>query len=241
MITHIIFDLHRTLIDPARLVECMPLAIGRIMAGRYGATADLWADAYQRIVTDWDSYYADLDLNGDEGLAHVYEGMFRTTRALFRLANVGEPHHDDLTALSRELPILAMRGIHARYPDADETIRALHDGGFTLGIATSMLTAQAQALLGDLAGCFTRFTGVDTTGYIAKDVHFLRHALHDIPPENALLVDDSVSAILTANSLGMPTAHVFRNEPPRTSPATWTLHDDLRPLVGLLQDSHPQI
>lgn len=234
MITHIIFDLHRTLIDPARLAGCMPSAIGRILAGRYGANVDLWGDAYGRVVADWDSYYADLDLNGDEGLAHVYEGMFRTTRALFRLAHVSEPDHDDLTALSLELPVLAMQDIHARYPDVDETIHALHDGGFTLGIATSMLTTQAQALLGDLAGCFTRFTCVDTTGYIAKDAHFLRHALHDIPPENALLVDDSVSAILAANSLGMFTTYIVRNASPRPSPSTWTLHDDLRPLLELI-------
>lgn len=100
--THIFFGLHGTLVESAQLQACIKRNCVRILNQRYGP-AD-WAEAERRLMQDWDSYYADLDLDGEYGIDHLWEGLYRTTRARFRMA--GRP---ELRALSRELPVLAAR------------------------------------------------------------------------------------------------------------------------------------
>ncbi|MEO8395909.1 MAG: hypothetical protein ABI700_23135, partial [Chloroflexota bacterium] len=83
-ITHVFFEVPGVLVDRAALRRGYRANLGRIMAERYEGSAVEWCAAYDCILADWDSYYADLNLSGDDGIADMREGQYRTTRALFR-------------------------------------------------------------------------------------------------------------------------------------------------------------
>ena len=77
------------LFDRRALADVMPVAHARVMSRRHGGTVETWQSAYQQIVDDWESYWDDLNLSGDDSLFQWREGRWRVIRALFRL--VGRP------------------------------------------------------------------------------------------------------------------------------------------------------
>lgn len=239
-ITHVFFDLHGTLIDTVRLHPCYSMQLGQAMAERYGLTAEVWRDANRRIVADWDSYYADLDLGGDEGIADMWEGMLRTTRALFRLTGVAEPDMATLTALSRELPELATRRCDALYPEVKGVIARLHQSGLILGVASHAITAHIRGVLtgGAVDAHFTGpLMGPDITGSYHKNHSFFSLACIKARavPSRCLVVDDSASAIREAKAAGLQTAFIWRKDdaPPSTA-ADYVLQGDLCGLLTCL-------
>jgi hypothetical protein len=74
------------LLDRAALRAALPAAWGGALAAGPGGSPDEWASAYRQIQDDWDSYWVDLDLSGDDSLAQWREGRWRVVRGLFRLA-----------------------------------------------------------------------------------------------------------------------------------------------------------
>lgn len=72
------------LVDGQHLASQTPQALGAVMAGVFGGQAITWEKAYREICADWDSYWADLDLNADNSLEQWREGRWRIVRAHFR-------------------------------------------------------------------------------------------------------------------------------------------------------------
>jgi FMN phosphatase YigB (HAD superfamily) len=215
-VTHIFFDLHNTLVDGALLSPCYSATYGRLMAERYGGNPEVWTEANRRIVADWDSYYADLDLDGENGIEHMWEGLFRTTRAMFRLAGVPEPGKEEIARLAREVPGYAPRMCDTFYDDTKAVLRRLHTVGFILGIMSHALEVQARATLqgGGVLDYFQGpIIGPDTVGQFQKDRNFFIRALQvaHTAPEHCLLVDDHSAAINEAKAVGMRAVQICRN------------------------------
>ncbi len=126
------------------------------------------------VVADWDSYYADLNLSGDDGIADMWEGIFRTTRALFRLTGIPEPDKSELIALSRELPGLAAEGSDVLYPEVPEVLAELDDAGLLLGVISHAPTNQIRAVL---APVLLAFQGADLGGGRCRALRQRRRAL----------------------------------------------------------------
>lgn len=213
-ITHIFFDVHDVLVDRARLKLCYATNLGRIMAQRYGSTAVAWEQANHHVVADWDSYYADLNLSGDDGIADMWEGIFRTTRALFRLVGVPEPPKDELIALSRELPGLAANGCDVLYPEVPEVLAELDAAGLLLGAVSHALVNQIRAALAPVLHRFKApVWGADNAERFDKDVERYRFATlaARAAPECCLVIDDKREPLLNAQAAGMQTIRVDRN------------------------------
>lgn len=215
-ITHIFFDLHGTLVHTARLAPCFAESIGHMMAGYYGGQPQDWAKAYQHIQADWTSYFADLHLGGDEGLANLREGLYRTTRALFRLMHVKEPSQPQLMELAIQLAENAPS--HCKdvfYEDVQACLQALHAQHYQLGICSYALAQQARSLL-MRAGLMTYFTGPiigpDVAERFEKSTQFYEAAvrLAGTSSQYCLAVDDSLSDLSSAHQVGMMTAHLDR-------------------------------
>jgi HAD superfamily hydrolase (TIGR01509 family) len=219
-LTHIFFELHRTLVDGSKLHPCYSAQLGQVMRARYGGNAEAWTEANRQIALDWDSYYADLDLS--QGIEEVYEGLYRTTRALFRLTHTHEPPHAELTTLSRELPGLITPHCDGLYPDVKPAIEQLHRRGYVLGVTTHALYTQAVGLL-EGGGIRQHFqgviVGVDTLEKWERDEAYYRDVAHmaKVAPESCLVVDDVPAYLEAAHKAGMQTRQVNRRkEPERT-------------------------
>jgi FMN phosphatase YigB (HAD superfamily) len=241
MIQVVFFDLHGTLVDSQRLRGCYAHALGRTMSARYGGEARLWAEANRRILEDWDSYHADLNFSGDDGMHDYWEGAFRTTRALFRLTNTPEPDDDALWALARELPLRATENCDALYPDARPALAALHAAGLMLAVATHAQLNHAEGVLrgGGVRGLFSGpLCTPDVIGQFDKDAAFYRAALAraGVEPAACLAVDDHARPMSGARAAGMKTVLISRQVHMRFShnAATYLIRD-LRELPGLLK------
>ena len=212
-ISHIFFGLYRVLIDPQRLAACYAESLGQVMATRFGLSAPDWTVAYQQIVADWDSYYADLDLNGDDGLDHMWEGLYRTTCALFRLTQTPEPPQPTLTALSRELPVEATRQCDSAYEDAKSIIQVLDAQGIKLGVLSHVWSGHAQAMLegSGIRACFRgAIIGPDIVGHFDKDWHYLEVVTNQsgANPEQILILDADSGFCEIARKQGFRAVHI---------------------------------
>lgn len=230
-ITHIFFDLHSTLIDSKRMVQNHHYGVGQIMSTRYGQSPQIWEAANKQIVSDWDSYFADLNFGEDGMMVNLKEGWFRVTRALFRLAKVTEPEKSEISALSMELPATAPAFGDALYEDARIAVKQLHQKGYQLGIVTHALEGQARASLcgANMLDYFTApIVGVDTVEQFDKDkMFFIKIAnLAKVEPEQCLVVDNSEQAIIGAKSVGMVTVKINRK--------TVSSDDSITDLIQLL-------
>jgi beta-phosphoglucomutase-like phosphatase (HAD superfamily) len=198
------------LVNPTAIHALLPLYLGRIMSERYGQPPEIWTEAFQQIRVDWDSYWSDLNLSGDEPLADLWEGMFRVTRALFRRMDVVEPPKQELIAFSRILPEMVLVQFDALYPDTRELLQRLHQTGLCLHAATFWTAGMARAALvggGVFEYFYDRITGLDTSGRFEHDYVQLALSVRT-PPENCLLIDRDVSALARARAAGMQTAQI---------------------------------
>jgi FMN phosphatase YigB (HAD superfamily) len=229
------------LVDTAKLQAYYAAGLGRVMAARYGGSAEVWMDAYQRIAADWDSYYADLDLAGEDGIADLWEGLYRTTRALFRLTHTPEPPQAELTTLSRELPALSVGSCDVLYPDGKPVIERLHRAGLVLGVASHLLSSQARAILkggGVLDFVTGAFITPDVLEQFVKDERFYDHAgrAAGVPAGQCAVIDANAGDLRGAKAAGMLTIHLRRGELVVSSESTadHVLRGDLRGLLGVL-------
>ncbi|MBI1256360.1 MAG: hypothetical protein GC204_02710 [Chloroflexi bacterium] len=207
-ITHVFFEVPGVLVDRAALRQRYRANLGRIMAERYGGDASAWSVAYDEVLADWDSYYADLNLSGEDGLADASEGRFRTTRALFRLKERPEPNQAELTALAQELPALASANSAALYPEVPTVLRPLDEAGLVLGVISYSLSGVLEALLEPVLPHFKgAIWGIDRAEQFDKDVQRYQLAAlsAQVKPERCLVVDDEPLALMNAEQAGMQT------------------------------------
>jgi len=209
------FGLHGVLIDSVRLREQYPKQVARVLAQTYGDLVD-WEAAYRQVALDWDSYYADLDLAGQNGVDHLWEGMFRTTRAIFRQAGMPEPPKSELTRLARSLPGRASSGCEAAYSDVRQTLASLRRRGIRLGAFAAMSSGQMRGLL-DGARIRSWFMphallGIDTIERFHHDADYWQLATNraHAPKEAILVVDMHTNVLGAAQSIGMRAVRINR-------------------------------
>jgi hypothetical protein len=122
------------LLDHHALGKSMPAALARVMAARHDHDPSAWQNAYLKIVADWNSYWADLSLDGQDSLAQWREGRWRVIRALFRLMRLPEPPQDAIPIYLDEVPYEIGRHCKAWKPNSVESLKVLASQGFRLGI-----------------------------------------------------------------------------------------------------------
>ncbi len=230
--TTILFELRGVLIDPDHERETSALAQAQYLSTRFGTSVEAWLKAGQQIEADWDSYYADLDLGGDEGYRDFLEGEFRTLRARFRLTDTAEPSAEVIRSLADELAYAGGSAARAWFPDIGVTIDGLNRAGNRLGIVTNRRTAYMRGLFTHCpyAGCFTGpFIGVDTVEQFFKDAMFYRKL--NLPTAQCLIVDRDSRSLDAAREAGFQTALLWRgDEPPANSS-----HLVIRPGISSIQ------
>ncbi len=216
-ITHVFFGLHGTLARPDRDDPARPYerALGRYLAARYGGDRAEWIAAHRRILEDWDSYFADLDLGAEDGLDQMWEGETRVMRALFRLAGRPCPSPEEMARLVREYHYPVASQIDSLYPDAHEALRLIRHQPLVLGVISHRLSGYVAGVLAG-AGVREWFTGPvitpDVMGYCFKDEGYFRLAFAraGAAPEVCVVVDDKAACTAIAAALGARTVLVDR-------------------------------
>lgn len=233
-VTHIFFDLHRTLVESQRITRCYAKQLGQVMTARYGGNPDQWTCANRLILADWDSYF--VDLNIDEDIHDLWEGELRVTRALFRLTQTPEPSLAEIEKLSWELPELATQHCDALYPDCKPLLKHLHAAGYTLGICSGAIVAQIRGTLrgGGVLEYFNGpLVGPDVTGHFPRDARFYRIAAHQagVDARYCMVVDDLVRNLAGAKAAGMAAVQICRDQKPSQSPADLVLEGSMNGLL----------
>lgn len=113
------------LLDRRALAGQMPAALAAALAAHVGGSVRAWELAYRRVMDDWASYWSDLDLGGDESLAHWREGRWRVMRAHFRLAGHSAPPLEEMLFYLDTLPREVGRRVEAWQRGALDVLRAL--------------------------------------------------------------------------------------------------------------------
>jgi hypothetical protein len=122
------------LLNRAALRTALPAAWGGALAAGLGGSPDEWASAYRRIQDDWHSYWADLDLGGDDSLAQWREGRWRVVRGLFRLAGRAAPPVEQMPHYLDIVPREVGRLCPAWGAGAIEALGQLAGQGFTVAL-----------------------------------------------------------------------------------------------------------
>jgi hypothetical protein len=120
------------LIDRAALRAALPRAWGEALVADQGGHAEGWANAYRQIQDDWDSYWADLDLDSDDSLAQWREGRWRIVRGLFRLAGRAALPIEQMAYYLDEFPRKVGRICSAWQPGAAEALNRLAERGIAV-------------------------------------------------------------------------------------------------------------
>jgi HAD superfamily hydrolase (TIGR01509 family) len=215
MLTTLLFDLHGVLINPARIAEHRPGAQADWLTERYGGDRNAWLQAYNDIRADWNSYWADLNLDGETPLQDFWEGELRVLRAHFRLTGTPYPPADELIELVRERPKLVMRRFDASYEETRSVVAALAEAGYALGVVSNAPASHIQGSL-DGAGLLeyfdSRLVGSDTAGSFAKGPEAYYHACTraSCTPAECAVFDDNLDGVYGARRTGAHVALIER-------------------------------
>jgi hypothetical protein len=158
------------LIDRSALSAVLPGAWAEVLHAGYGGEREMWSHAYRQVAEDWESYWADLDLNGDDSVEQWREGRWRTVRAWFRLAGQSLPTEDQIPYFLDTLTESAGEYSQAWRKGAVEVLRELEQMGLRATIVDPY--APAPLVRGMLLGCCEgqyQVIGPDEMGQVGLD------------------------------------------------------------------------
>lgn len=139
------------LLDRRAIGTLLPDVWAHVLAERHSGTLDGWRAATSQVAADWDSYWADLDLSGDDSLRQWREGRWRIVRAWFRLAD--QPIPGGLALFLDQLPREVGRRIdRGWYTGAIDALRTLDAAGTQIAIIEPFNPASLLQGVLDAAG-----------------------------------------------------------------------------------------
>lgn len=129
------------LIDRRTLAACLPEATGAVMSARLGGKPGRWAAAYRRIQADWDSYWTDLNLSGEDSVAQWREGRWRIVAAHCRLMGMAAPGVEEIPVYLDDLPVEIGRRCTAFRPGVPDLFKALARERLRIAVVSPYLPA----------------------------------------------------------------------------------------------------
>ena len=190
------------LLDAQAMRQVYRQNMAQLMSERYGQSLDVWLSADKQIVADWASYHADLNFSGDDSIADIHEGLFRITRALFRLANIAEPPKPDITALAQDLITMPYHNI--TFPHTLSIVEKCQQAGYQLVVFSYFIQKHAQALCSDIKN-IEHIIGSDTLNHYEHDVNYFRKisAYLKVSPDTITVIVHSRFTYANAIQSGM--------------------------------------
>lgn len=156
MPNHVVLLHSDILVNRGSLAAALPDAWAYVLATQQGGSVEGWKHAYEQIAEDWESYWTDLDVGGDDSVNQWREGRWRVVRGWFRLAGKPLPENDQidyfLDGLMELVGAQTMRFSSEVWRNgAVETLDAFASVGQTIAIIDPY--APAALLRGMLVAC----------------------------------------------------------------------------------------
>ena len=187
--------------------------LGEFFAPRFGGTPRAWGDAnwtiFSEILGDWSHAQQSHTPLAPDWFAQQDErwltGMFE---------RVGVPVPTDISGTVRASKAHVMDHIDCAYPEAGPAVRAMHQRGIALHMASSGVSTELApylARMGILA-LFDRLYGPDLIGTHKTSSRFYERIAEDsgVDPDTAIVVDDNAQPLEWAAGAGFRTVHVDR-------------------------------
>ena len=189
-LSHVLFDLNGTLVDPSAMAE--PLG------GGAGA---------RRLVQ------ASLDEAATAGMVESLTGSYRPFSELLRAAVRSRLEAHDLEDALDGVMDQARR--MPPFPDSGPAVALLAESGISAGVLTNSETDAARALLRDGLDRLDPVIGSDRAGAFKPDPRLYGHAVQEVgaTPEEVLLISAHWWDVIGAKRSGLSAAWVARRGP----------------------------
>ncbi len=190
---------------------------GELMAARYGATREAWAEANAvafRVMLEW--YETNADRFED---ASFFEALYQVElyAAFAHLGLTPPDWESEGRLLMRRLLFECPAASCTLFPGAREAVEALAAAGYRLCMASNAHSLHCEGVLTGcgLRGHFICAFGPDLVNCATKSAEFYRRlcAHVGVRPAQGILVDDGLAPLAMAAETGMRTVLVDRTHP----------------------------
>jgi FMN phosphatase YigB (HAD superfamily) len=216
---HLIFHLN-VLADPASIRALTLRGMAQFLGKIYGNETK-WYDAFLKIFGDWNSYHADLNFSGEDGMADMREARFRIMRALFRLAGIAEPSQEEIHRLADESLTKAHREGDIFFHDSIGVIDILSEK-HSLTLVSYFPQAQLEAMVkaSGVHHLIKHFIGADSFEQYEMNRRYFEMLLNHLKakPEECLYIDKQSKVLEVASQVGLK---IFAVEEPFVVARHW--------------------
>ena len=187
--------------------------LGEFFAPRFGGTPTAWGDANMVVFgAIWDDWYR-AKANGTElGPDWFPKQDERWLSGMFE--RVGVPVPSDIDGTVRASKAHVMEHIDCAFPEAAAAVRAMHDRGVTLHMASGGLSYELAPYLERMGilDRFDRLYGPDLIGTHKTSPRYYERIAEDsgVDLEAAIVVDDNAEPLEWADATGFRTVHLDR-------------------------------
>ena len=187
-----------------------------------GGSPEAWASA-NRIVADQllelESWRARIRASANYA-SFDFDYYVDWLGGMCELAGVPAPPEEECLVLGHRAVAYITSRVHAAFPGVVDTIRTLHQQGYTLHTASGESSIDLAGYLGGMGvrDCFGRLYGLDLIDTFKEGPEYYERIFADcgVSPTDALVIDDSPQAINWAAQLGARTLLVNNSPHPET-------------------------
>jgi HAD superfamily hydrolase (TIGR01509 family) len=176
--------------------------VGEFFTPLFGGTPQAWAEANRHMMHSmflvpgaWDARM----LAAPDYATFDRQYQLDWINTMFERVGIEPPSPDESVALGKSASKSIMPRVKSAYPDAIDTIRLLHNRGYTLNTSSGTSSEDMECCLSAMGvrDCFGRLYGPDLVGVFKNGPEFYRRLLADagVSPSDALILDDTPKII----------------------------------------------
>ena len=179
--------------------------IGDVLAPIYGGDAEDWAKCAIDMLETLEAQYI-VQFRADPTHYNAWFARLHAQAMELVFGGMGLPVPDEAEQLSRDTQKRVLSGCDAAFSGAKQAVETLHRRGYMIHAASGNDSGHLRsAFVGmGIDHCFTRFYGPDLIDCAKEGPEFYRRIFPDLnlPPAQALIIDNDPNAISWAQSLG---------------------------------------
>jgi HAD superfamily hydrolase (TIGR01509 family) len=195
------------------------------MTPRFGSTHQAWAVANRKVVVGsglFKNFVQRTFHKSDVSFADFQRAYALTwTKGMFNEVGLLVPPDEACIDIMVQAHTYACTKVISAFPEAAETVQALHRQGYELYTASNGASYELEGILTttDVRECFIQIYGTDLVDIMKESPEYYRRVFMDaeVDPARAVVVDDRLQNLEYAAEFGARTILVKRNDERRDS------------------------